>query len=109
MQSTFNNTWLVKSIYHSNSYTIASFVCIKDRNGLSLIHLEVNCHSYCITNQASSPSSSAPEPGSQSPGYWVLIDLKLPAPKVIPSQKADSLLQPLTINPINPPVANASV
>jgi hypothetical protein len=37
MPSTFNNTWLVKSIYHSNSYTIASFVCIKDRNGLSLI------------------------------------------------------------------------
>lgn len=66
------------------------------------------CHRYCIISQASSLSSSAPEPESQSPGYWVLVDSKLPAPNVIPLQKADILLPPLTINPINPPIVNAS-
>lgn len=105
MLSTSNNTRLLKSTYHLDSYMIVSIICVKDRNGL-ILHRgklsQVLYYQLGLLSKLISPRAREPESWLLGPGR-----LQVPAPNTIPLQKADSFLQP--INPINSPVVNASV
>lgn len=77
MLSTFNNTWLVKSIYHLDSYTIVSFICAKDRNGLMLCRGKLSQVLYYQPGFLSKLIS----PRAREPESWLLGSCRLQAPR----------------------------
>lgn len=82
MLSTSNNTQLLKSTYHLDSYMIVSIICVKDRNGL-ILHRgklsQVLYYQLGFFSKLISPRAREPESWLLGPGR-----LQVPAPNTHP-------------------------